>query len=201
MNPDPTARHDQSKSIRNILLDRDGTVIEDRHYLNDPDEVVLLPGAAQGLKILQESGMRLFLVTNQSGIGRGYFHLSRYEAVHERMCQLLAGQGVTIEDAVFCPHAPYERCACRKPAPGMWDTLSRRHGIAPHETVMIGDKKADIQFSRRAGLALAILVCTGYGGQEETRKNHLLEDSGPDRPDVVADDLHAAAKWILNQKS
>ncbi len=147
----------------NVLLDRDGTLIEDRNYLSDPGQVRLYPGVAPALKSLMEHGCKLFLVTNQSGIGRGLLTPAEYARVHERLQDLLAERHVFFADHVFCPHAPDDRCSCRKPGTGMWDQLSARHGLLPEQSLMIGDKLADVQFGFRAGLACIMLVLTGYG--------------------------------------
>ncbi|NHZ48831.1 HAD-IIIA family hydrolase, partial [Nitratidesulfovibrio liaohensis] len=117
-----------------VLLDRDGTVIEDRHYLSDPSGVTLLPGAARGLAALAAAGARLFLVTNQSGIARGYFTEADLHACNARLDELLGEHGVSLADTAFCPHGPDDGCACRKPAPGMWLTLRDRHGLCAAAT-------------------------------------------------------------------
>jgi len=105
MNPAPN-----TTSLAAVLLDRDGTVIEDRHYLSDPSGVALLPGAAAGLAALAAAGARLFLVTNQSGIGRGYFTEADLHACNARLSDLLRGHGVCLADTAFCPHGPDDGC-------------------------------------------------------------------------------------------
>lgn len=150
--------------IKNVLCDRDGTIIYDRHYLADPAGVELLPGAAAGLRALAERGLRLFVVTNQSGIGRGFFSQADYLACQAKMAADLAESGVVLADSAFCPHAPGgDNCGCRKPDIGMWQELSARHGLKAEESAMIGDKLDDIRFARKAGLAAAILVLSGKG--------------------------------------
>lgn len=192
--------------IQNILLDRDGTVIEERHYLADPDGVQLIHGVGPALRALMDSGRRLFLVTNQSGIGRGYFSLARYEAVHSRLLQLLRKEGVELTATAMCPHGPGDGCDCRKPLPGLWRELRASHGLDPNQTIMIGDKAADIRFARSAGLAAAALVLTGHGRQ--TAKDQGLPDAlakavvlhpptNPDHPDILAPDLGAVADLLL----
>lgn len=149
--------------IRHLLLDRDGTLIRDAHYLSDPDGVKLLPGVADTLCALAGQGMSFYLVSNQSGIGRGMFPADAAHAVNERMASLLAPYGVHFSDMLFCPHAPEDRCDCRKPAPGMWRQLQGRHNLDPGECLMVGDKKEDMRFAAAAGLALRALVYTGKG--------------------------------------
>ena len=190
-----------------ILLDRDGTVIYDKHYLADPDGVALLPGAAKGLGMLAYSGAGLYLVSNQSGIGRGMFSEADLQACHNRLCALLAAQGIALTDALHCPHAPEEACSCRKPATGMWETLKERHGLRPEHTAMIGDKKADIAFGLAAKLAVTVLVLTGKGESEAARMGlpplppgegyALLSGRQPGWPHIIARDLHTAASALL----
>ena len=193
--------------ITAALLDRDGTVIIDKHYLSDPDGVELLPHAAEGLRLLSASGVALFLVTNQSGIGRGYFTPEAYQRCHTRLVELLRAEGVTLADAVFCPHAPETACECRKPALGMWRTLCERHALDPAYCAMIGDKKEDIAFGLAAGFAATVLVLTGKGSSAaETIGLPPLSPSGrcvslserqAQWPHAVACDLSAAAHWLL----
>lgn len=192
--------------IRNVILDRDGTVIKDKHYLSDPAGVELLPGAAEGLARLARAGIRLFVASNQSGIGRGYFAEADHHAVAARMNELLAEANVRIEGAAFCPHAPEDACACRKPATGMWDALARDHGLAPAETAMVGDKPADVAFGLAAGLAASVLVLTGKGEASAHKlgippfDEDVLElpDRTPEQPHAVARDLDAACAWLLD---
>jgi D-glycero-D-manno-heptose 1,7-bisphosphate phosphatase len=192
--------------IENLILDRDGTIIEERHYLSDPAGVALIPGAGEALAALCRAGVRLFVASNQSGIGRGYYCEADYHAVHARMCELLAQAGVSLCDAAFCPHAPQEDCACRKPATGMWDLLSGEHGLEPATTAMVGDKTADVRFGRRTGLALSLLVLTGHGREHAELLDVpqpaagclALPSPGPDQPHAVCADLAAAVAFILD---
>ena len=189
-----------------ILLDRDGTVIEDRHYLHDPDQIRFLPGALPGLQALVRAGCRLFVVTNQSGIGRGYFSRDDYDNVERRLDHLLARHGVVLSASAYCPHSPSDTCSCRKPAPGLVQTLIEHHGLQPRRSIVIGDKKSDIRLAETAGLGGGILVATGKGRQEA---EHLgcpplgeeayleCEQSPAGAPVLFARDLEAAAEWIL----
>ncbi|MDR2826191.1 MAG: HAD-IIIA family hydrolase [Deltaproteobacteria bacterium] len=154
--------------LKNIFCDRDGTVIIDRNYLADPDGVELLPGASSGLARLTAFGLKLFLVTNQSGIGRGFFRLEDYQACQNRLTQELSACGVYFTGSAFCPHAPALRggeqdCLCRKPLPGMWHTLSEQYGLRPENCVMVGDKIDDLLFGKNAHFPASILVLTGKG--------------------------------------
>jgi D-glycero-D-manno-heptose 1,7-bisphosphate phosphatase len=162
--------------ITTLLFDRDGTLIKDKHYLADPAGVELLPDAGEALSVLSRRGFRLFVVSNQSAIGRGFCSLEDVLACNVALAEHLAGFGVALADFVFCPHAPEEHCLCRKPAPGLWDLLRERHGLRPEATVMVGDKAEDMAFAARARLAGRILTLTGYGMDTASK---LGLDKGP----------------------
>lgn len=174
-------------SKRYILLDRDGTIIFDRHYLSDPDGVELLPGAAKGLRRMLDLGFGLAVLTNQSGVERGYYDEASVHACNQRMIDLLAPHGVTVDQVFFCPHAPDTRCDCRKPQPGLMRQAAEALGFDPSDAYMIGDKEADMGVGRNTG-ATTILVRTGKGAAEEATCGHLA--------DHVADDLVEAARII-----
>lgn len=195
--------------IQNVLLDRDGTMIEERHYLCDPAGVVLIPGGGQALARLVRVGLRLFGVTNQSGIGRGYYRQTDYEAVQARLEALLAEQGAQLTETAYCPHAPEAGCACRKPAIGMFTDLAARHGLEAAQTAVVGDAATDIAFGLRLGSPLTILVGTGHG-KRFARELGLPSFSEPVRvlfgrrpgwPHVMARDLAAAVDHILLTRS
>ncbi len=104
---------------RFVVLDRDGTINVDRHYLSDPDQMELLSGATAGLRAMRAMGLGLVVVTNQSAIGRGYFDLARLEEIHNRLRDLLAAERVELDGIYVCPHLPDDGCDCRKPLPGL----------------------------------------------------------------------------------
>jgi len=170
-----------------VLLDRDGTLIVDRHYLADPDGVELLPGAVTGLRRLRELGYGLIVVTNQSGIGRGRFDAAILANIHERMEAMLVAAGVTLDAIYYCPHVDEDGCRCRKPQPGMAEQAAREHGFDLTQSFVIGDREPDVGLARAVG-ATSILVRTGGGAEAERR--------GECRPDYVANDVSDAAEWI-----
>ena len=151
-----------------FVLDRDGTVIEDRHYLHEPEGVALMPGAAGVLAFFQGQGIRLFLASNQSGVGRGMFGLEDVHKCNARMAELLLEAGVALSDMAFCPHTPEDACTCRKPRIGLWRKLKQNNGLKGATTLMVGDKAADLAFATKAGVRVAALLLTGKG--EETAK-------------------------------
>ena len=185
-----------------VLLDRDGTLIEDKHYLSEPSGVALLPGVGPALSRLVQAGHRLFLVSNQSGVGRGYFTEQAVVACQKRLEELLEPYGVAFTDAVWCPHAPEESCFCRKPLPGMFDELRARHGLLPETTFMIGDKLDDLGFAANAGLSAGLLVLSGKGAEHARKAGYpepvsgIVEVPGAPRR-VVAADFESAVAWIV----
>ena len=174
-----------------VFLDRDGTLIVERHYLKDPAEVALFAGAGQALRRLQTAGFRLFVVTNQSGIGRGYFTVEDMHRVNRRMRELLAADGVSLEGLYYAPEAPDQPSRGRKPSPQfLWDARDTE-GVDLGKSYMVGDKLIDLECGWNAGVRRSLLVRTGYGVE--------LEKAAPEtlRRAVVVDDLGAAADWIL----
>lgn len=139
------------------MLDRDGTIVVDRHYLADPDELEFEPGAEVGLRRMTDMGFRLVVITNQSGVARALFTLSALEEIHERLRQMMLGIGARLDGIYFCPHAPGDDCDCRKPNLGLMRQASEALGFDMSECIVIGDKDSDIEFGRRAG-AITMLI-------------------------------------------
>ena len=155
---------DSSSRERYVVLDRDGTVIEEKGYLSDPDQVELIPGAARGLRQLRHMGLGLVLVTNQSGVGRGFFDEESLNLVHQRMVDLLRAEGVQFDGIFFCTHRPSDGCLCRKPRPGLLERAAADLGFDPARCFVVGDKSSDVELGRTVG-ATTFLVWTGYGAQ------------------------------------
>lgn len=145
-----------------LFLDRDGTIIVERHYLCDPEQVTLEAGAAAGLRRFAEAGYRLVVVSNQSGIARGYFDETALAAVTARLDALLRAEAVVIADWLHCPHGPEDACACRKPRPGLLQAAHRRAAVDWTRALIIGDKPGDVEAGRACGIP-GILVGTGHG--------------------------------------
>lgn len=178
---------------RAVFLDRDGTLIAEKEYLRRPEEVEILPGAAAALRRLREAGYKLFLVSNQSGVGRGYFTMEDVAAVHEHLSRELAREGVRLERIYVAPEAPDQPSRGRKPSPQFLFDARDEFGVDLERSYMIGDKWIDLECGWNAGLAKSILVRTGYGAKEEE------QHAGRLAPAVIVDNLPAAAGWILNQ--
>lgn len=161
-----------------VFLDRDGTVIEERHYLHDPAGVVLLPGVTEGLRRMQALSLPLVLVSNQSGVGRGYFGRDAVERVHGRMLELLEAEGVRFDALYICPHTPDQDCACRKPSPGLIGRAAAELGLDPGASFVIGDKACDVDLGLVVN-ATTFLVTTGYGAahaeSDACRPHHVVK--------------------------
>lgn len=174
-----------------MFLDRDGTLIEEKVYLSDPDGVTLFPGTGAALRRLMDGGFKLVVVTNQSGIGRGYYAEADMHRVNERMQELLAPAGVQFEKVYFAPETPDQPSRGRKPQPQFLFDARDELGTDLGRSFMVGDKMADLECGWNAGVQQSILVRTGYGSKLEPRL-------GPNsKRTVVVDDLTAASEWIL----
>jgi D-glycero-D-manno-heptose 1,7-bisphosphate phosphatase len=180
---------------RAVFLDRDGTVIEEKEYLRDPDQVAIFPGAALALKRLQDAGFKLVIVTNQSGIGRGYYTLEDMHRVNTRLVAELERYGVRFEKIYFAPEAPEQPSRGRKPSPQFLFDARDEFGIDLSQSYMIGDKLIDLECGWNAGVKKSILVRTGYGAEYERVQAPKLSQA------QVVKSVTEAAEWILNQRS
>lgn len=180
-------RKRSTKQIPAVFLDRDGTVIEDVGYLHDPEKVKFLPGALEGIKKLYDMGYRIIIVTNQPGIGIGYFPEEDFYRVNRAMLSVFSGAGILVDKIYFCPHSKSETCSCRKPGQTLIERAKEELNLNMHQSFFIGDKTSDMETGRRAGMQ-TILVRTGFGGQDG-------EYSG--EPDFWAEDLLVASEIIL----
>jgi histidinol-phosphate phosphatase family protein len=190
------ARHRARARRAAVFLDRDGTLVVERGYLSDPADLELLPGVPGALAALRGAGIALVVISNQSGVGRGLFPLSRVYDAMARLRRLLREHHVELDAIYFCPHRPGDGCDCRKPGPGLLERAADDLVLDLGRSFMVGDKLIDAEAGRRAG-GRGVLLRTGYGRDEERR---LLEREGPEAPDRVVDDLPAAVRWILAQE-
>jgi D-glycero-D-manno-heptose 1,7-bisphosphate phosphatase len=177
---------------RAVFLDRDGTLIAEKNYLHRPEDVEVFPGAAAALKKLAAAGFKLFIVTNQSGIGRGYFTLAEAEKVNQHLCHEFARAGVPFEKIYLAPEAPDQPSRGRKPSPQFLFAARDEFGLNLAESFMVGDKLIDLECGWNAGVKKSILVRTGYGAKLER------ESAGELKKAVVTDGLAGAAEWILD---
>jgi D-glycero-D-manno-heptose 1,7-bisphosphate phosphatase len=176
---------------RAVFLDRDGTLNVDRNYLSNPAQLELIPGVGAALRRLMDAGFLLFIVTNQSGIGRGYYTLANMHAVNDRLSAELAKDGVRFERIYFAPEAPEEPSRGRKPSPQFLFDARDEFGLDLAQSFMIGDKLIDLECGWNAGVKKSILVRTGYGAEMEKKTAGELNGA------VILDDLPRAADWIL----
>lgn len=178
-----------------LFLDRDGVVIRDKDYLADPAGVELLPGVAEAMIKARTAGFLIIGISNQSGIGRGYFSVSDFDAVMVKLAAELAEYGAWFDGFFYCPHGPDEGCACRKPGIGMLAEAAANFHWDSATSWIVGDKGSDVALGQKAGLG-SILVSTGYGAQEEAAVKRRW--SSADRVFVAAD-LAAAVDLICDQ--
>jgi D-glycero-D-manno-heptose 1,7-bisphosphate phosphatase len=179
----------RSKSNRAIFLDRDGTIMEDANYCGDVSRVILIPGAVESLRRLQDAGYWLFVVTNQSGIGRGYFTHEAVLSIHRHLDEQFGLVGVSIDHYYVCPHHPEDKCDCRKPRPRFLFEAAREHRLDLARSYMVGDRPSDVQAGINAGTR-TILLLTGAG--RETLAAQTVSC------DYVAKDIAEATDWILD---
>jgi D-glycero-D-manno-heptose 1,7-bisphosphate phosphatase len=179
---------------RAVFLDRDGTLIVEKNYLHKPEEVEILAGAGAALKKLADAGFKLIIVTNQSGIGRGYYTLADAERVNEHVANLLARDGVRFEKFYIAPEAPDQPSRVRKPSPQFLFDARDEFDLNLAESFMVGDKLIDLECGWNAGVKKSILVRTGYGAELEKEAKGDLQRA------VIVNGLVEMADWILSQE-
>jgi D,D-heptose 1,7-bisphosphate phosphatase len=183
-----------------VFLDKDGTINEDLGYIADPEDIKLLAGAGEAIKLLNQAGYKTIVISNQSGVARGRFTENTLQYLNKVLHKQILGGGGFLDYIYYCPHHPeigihpYKtECECRKPKPGMIKRGAREHNIDLSASYMIGDKDSDIEAGKNAGLK-TILVLTGYG------KDTLIAlEAKKITPDHIANDLLEAVKWLLKQ--
>jgi D-glycero-D-manno-heptose 1,7-bisphosphate phosphatase len=176
---------------RAVFLDRDGTLIAEKNYLSKIEDVAVFPGAAAALKRLQTAGFKLFIVSNQSGVGRGYFTLADVERVNRHLSDLFAGDGVRFEKIYIAPEAPGQPSRGRKPSPQFLFDARDEFGLDLSRSYVVGDKLIDLESGWNAGVEKSLLVRTGYGTELERSSIGKLSTA------IIVNDLPAAADWIL----
>jgi D,D-heptose 1,7-bisphosphate phosphatase len=187
-----------------VFLDRDGTINEEVGYLDRLDKFKVIPSAYEAIRLINESGMKVVVISNQAGVARGFFTEDFVKITHEHLETALRKKGAYIDKFYYCPHHPTEGigpyrqvCNCRKPAPGMLLRAAQDLNIDLTRSYLVGDRFRDIEAAKKAGVK-GVLVKTGYGQE-------LLQDDGPDeateegKPDFIAADILEAVKWILFQ--
>ena len=178
-----------------VFIDRDGTINEETGYVDSIDRFNILPGVSDAIRKLNENNIPAIVITNQSGIARGYFTSDILNKLHDSMIAELKKGGCKIDGIYVCPHHPDEGCACRKPRPGMLLQAAKEHGLSLRRSYFIGDKLIDIKTAHSVG-AKGILVLTGYGAEE---MKGLTNQDSEERPDHIAANLNEAVDWIIEQ--
>ena len=178
---------------RAVFLDRDGTMIAEKNYLCRPEDVEIFPATPAGLKRLCAAGFKLFIVSNQSGVGRGYFTMADVDRVNAYLCGELGRDGIRFEKIYIAPEKPDDPSRGRKPSPQFLFDARDEFGLDLADSYLIGDKLIDLECGWNAGVKQSILVRTGYGAK--------LERTEPDKLTraAIVDDLNKAADWILKQ--
>jgi len=181
-----------------VFLDRDGTINEEVNYLDNLSELRLIPGAGEGIRLLNQAGFPVVVITNQSGVARGFFPMAFVETVHQRMSEMLRERGASIDAFYFCPHHPEagrpplnKKCQCRKPGTGMIRMASSQLDLDIPASIMVGDSLSDLKTAWNSGMR-SILVLTGHG--RKTLENLQKEELR--RIDCIAPDLLAACRFI-----
>jgi len=177
-----------------VFVDRDGTLIEEMGYLNHVSRLHLFPFVPEALRRLNVARLPVILISNQSGVGRGFFPQTLVKHIHDLMTEQLKAAGAHLDGIYYCPHVSNDNCECRKPKPGMLEQAARQHGLDLGKSFVIGDRYVDVELAQRAG-ARSILVRTGYGEGE------LLwhKQGWPRQPDWIANNFSDATDWILGQ--
>ena len=183
-----------------VFMDRDGTINDERGYLADPCGLGILPGAVDAIRLINENQIKAVVITNQSGVARGYFSEEVVEKIHLRLRELLEEKGAYLDGIYYCPHHPEvgppeyrKKCNCRKPALGMLNRASTELEIDLSRSYVVGDKLTDIEPAYKVG-AKGILVLTGYGKEQM----EYLNERSKRQPHYIARDILEAVKWILH---
>ncbi len=180
---------------RAVFLDRDGTIAEEVGYVNHLSRFHVFPFAAAAIRRLNQAGWPVIVVTNQSGVARGFFPEALIHQVHEKLAAELAPGGARLDGIYYCPHGAEDVCNCRKPHAGMLERAAGEHGLELRDSWLVSDRYADIEMGHRAGCQ-SILVLSGYGrGEYEWNRGRWRR-----QPDHVVENLGAAVDVILEEK-
>lgn len=180
--------------IKAVFIDRDGTINQEKEYVSRIEDFEFIPGSLEALKLLTQHQIKLYIVTNQAGIAKGYFTMEQFQHLTKHMITLFENEGIKIEKVLYCPHHPegvipeYSKdCLCRKPNTELIEGVIKENNFKTDEIALIGDKNSDIEAGRRLAIR-TYLVETGYGGEEKNRTNATF----------VKKDLKDAVVHILN---
>ena len=182
-------------AFKAVFVDRDGTINVNVEYLDDPKKLKIYPGVAEGLKKLKENSFKIIVITNQSGIARGFFSEERLKEIHQKMREELSKKGATIDGIYYCPHHPDDGCDCRKPNTGLFKKAVKEHNIDITSSYVIGDRMLDIEAGFKIGLKTVLVPEKKEKVKKEMKKSKI-------KPDYLCNDFYSGVKWILkNNKS
>ena len=160
-----------------LLLDRDGVINKEKNYLYQAEDFEFIDGVFEACKEYIDRGYKIAVITNQSGIGRGYYSESDFEKLTRWMVAEFAKADVTITDVQYCPHTPYHECNCRKPKTGMIEAIDKKHGIDLPNSILVGDKESDIECGQNAGIGTTVIVKSGHAFDEkQTKADYVMKD-------------------------
>jgi len=179
-----------AKLNKAVFVDRDDTINRDVHYCSRPEDFELLLTVGTGIRLLNREGFKVVVITNQSGIARGYFTEEMLERIHQKMVDELAKYGAQVDAIFYCPHHPDEGCECRKPKPKLTYQAIKQLHIDPRQSFIIGDRLMDVELARTIGCK-SVMIPSELG-KEELKNSSVF-------PDYIASDFESAAKWITEQ--
>ena len=177
-----------------VFIDRDGTINVNVGYIDHPDDFQMYPGVIEGIKLLKKNGYKIIIVTNQSGIGRGYFVKKNLDDIHHKMNHELSENGTTVDAIYYCPHHPDDQCNCRKPKTGLLEQAVKDLNIDIKESFIIGDRMLDMEAGDKIG-------CNTVLVPENKEKVSLEMKKSLVKPDCICDDFLSGVQWILNHEN
>ncbi len=186
-------------STKYIFIDRDGVINKDpggwteHDYITDWNDFYFLPGVLEALRILNEKGIKVIIVSNQGGISKGFFTKDKLDEINTMMVKKIRENGGDVEESFYCPHSSADNCSCRKPLPGMLEMASKKYSIDPKKTYFIGDDKRDIIAGKSIGCK-TVLVLSGKSSRQETSK-------WQDKPDHIFENLLEAVRSLIKGES
>ncbi len=183
-----------------VFVDRDGTINVDGPYLSDPDKFKMYPGVGKGIKELKDNGFKIIVITNQSGIARGYFTEKDLADIHDKMKKEFEKFNVELDGIYYCPHHPDDGCNCRKPKTGLFDIAIKEHDIDVKKSYMLGDKILDVVAGKKIGTKNILIPVSDIIDDSVIEGINYEKNKCECTPDYIADSFANAIKWILNNE-
>ena len=175
-----------------VFIDRDGTINVNVEYLDNPGNFQMYPGVGEGVKKLRENGFKIIVITNQSGIARGFFSEKTLEEIHQRMIKELSEKGASVDAIYYCPHHPDDNCNCRKPKTGMFEKAFKDHNIDPAKSFMIGDRMMDVEAGHKMGMTTILIPERKEMVKQEIKESDI-------NPDYLCNDFYSGVEVILKK--